>query len=162
MAKRYQREVIRIRISKKNQQHNGQKKKVQNNDLQTITQKTKDGVGCGVGWMNIRCQVRSPCLSLEQELLILPELMSSPSALCGVRVARSLVFCVIICRSLFALMFFFIWQLCCLSFLDLRLLIDPLVSLCFLFIPRPLCVLIFVQPLNHLVFFYLLCCLIYF
>jgi hypothetical protein len=43
----------------KNQQHNGQKteepttqwpkEKVQNNDLQTITQKTKDGVGCGVG-----------------------------------------------------------------------------------------------------------------
>jgi hypothetical protein len=102
--------------------------------------------------MNIRCQVRSPCLSLEQEIFTLPEPMSSPSVLCGVRVARSLVFCVIICRSLFALMFFFIWQLCCLFF-DLRLLIDPLVSLCFLFIPRPLCVLIFVQPLNHIVFF---------
>ena len=37
-------EVIRIRISKKNRQHNGQKKKYKrtNNDLQNITHKTKD------------------------------------------------------------------------------------------------------------------------
>ena len=36
--------VIRIRKSKKNRQHNGQKKKDKrtNNDLQNITQKTKD------------------------------------------------------------------------------------------------------------------------
>ena len=36
--------VIRIRKSKKNKQHNGQKKKDKrtNNDLQNITQKTKD------------------------------------------------------------------------------------------------------------------------
>jgi hypothetical protein len=41
--------VIRIRISKKNRQHNGQKKKYKrtNNDLQNITHKTKDRVwGC--------------------------------------------------------------------------------------------------------------------
>jgi hypothetical protein len=37
---------------------------------------------------------------------------------CGVRVARSLVFCVVFCRSLFVL----------LSFFDLRILITPLVS----------------------------------
>jgi hypothetical protein len=38
--------VIRIRISKKNRQHNGQKKnyKRTNNDLQSITHKTKDRV----------------------------------------------------------------------------------------------------------------------
>ena len=38
--------VIRIRISKKNRQHNGQKKKYKstNNDLQNITHKTKDRV----------------------------------------------------------------------------------------------------------------------
>jgi hypothetical protein len=39
-------EVIRIRISKKNRQHNGQKKKDKrtNNDLQNIKHKTKDRV----------------------------------------------------------------------------------------------------------------------
>ena len=39
-------EVIRIRISKKNRQHNGWKKKDKrtNNDLQNITHKTKDRV----------------------------------------------------------------------------------------------------------------------
>ena len=37
---------------------------------------------------------------------------------CGIRVARSLVFCVVLCRSLFVL----------LSFFDLRILITPLVS----------------------------------
>jgi hypothetical protein len=44
MAKRYQREVIRICKSKKNRQHNGQMKKNKwtNNDLQNTTQKTKD------------------------------------------------------------------------------------------------------------------------
>ena len=38
--------VIIIRISKKNRQHNGQKKKYKrtNNDLQNITHKTKDQV----------------------------------------------------------------------------------------------------------------------
>ena len=37
-------EAIRIRISKQNRQHNGQRKKnkMTNNDLQNTTQKTKD------------------------------------------------------------------------------------------------------------------------
>ena len=39
-----------------------------------------------------------------------------------------LYFCVVFCRSLFALLSFFIWSLCCLSFFDLRLLITHLVS----------------------------------
>ena len=46
----------------------------------------------------------------------------------GVRVTRSLVFCVIFCRSLFVLMYFFSWPLCYLFFFDLRILITPLVS----------------------------------
>jgi hypothetical protein len=45
-----------------------------------------------------------------------------------VRLARSLVICVVFCRSLFVLLFFFAWPLCCLSFYDLQILINPLVS----------------------------------
>ena len=47
----------------------------------------------------------------------------------GVRVAPSLVFCVVLCRSLFVLLSFFIWPLCCL-FCDIyvQILITPLVS----------------------------------
>jgi len=43
----------------------------------------------------------------------------------GIPVARSLVFCVVFCISLFVL---FLWPLYCVSFLDLCLLITPLVS----------------------------------
>jgi hypothetical protein len=35
---------------------------------------------------------------------------------CGVRVAWSLGFCVVFCRSLFVLLSFLVWPLCCLSF----------------------------------------------
>jgi len=45
-----------------------------------------------------------------------------------VRVTRSLLFCVVFCRSLFVLLSNFFWPLCCLSFFDLRLLIIPLIS----------------------------------
>jgi hypothetical protein len=55
---------------------------------------------------------------VEQELLTLPEHLRSPRLFCGVRVARSLVFCVVFCRSLFVL----------LSFFDLQILITTLVS----------------------------------
>ena len=37
---------------------------------------------------------------VEQELLTLPEHLSSPPVFSGVRVTRSLVFCVVFCRSL--------------------------------------------------------------
>ena len=47
--------------------------------------------------------------------------------LTGVRVARSVVVCVI-CRSLFVLLFFFFSSFCCLFFFDLRILITSLVS----------------------------------
>ena len=45
----------------------------------------------------------------------------------GVCPPRSLVLCVMFCRSLFVFLSFFCWPLCCLS-LDLWLLITPLVS----------------------------------
>ena len=47
--------------------------------------------------------------------------------LCGVRVAQSLVFCVILCRILFVFFSFFTKPLYCLS-LDLPILFTPLVS----------------------------------
>ena len=46
----------------------------------------------------------------------------------GVCVAQSLVFCVVFCRSLFVLLYFFFCPLFCLFFFDLRILITPLVS----------------------------------
>ena len=46
----------------------------------------------------------------------------------GVRVARTFVFCAMFYRSLFVLLSFFFWPLCCLSFFDLRLLITPMAS----------------------------------
>ena len=45
-----------------------------------------------------------------------------------VRVARSLVLCVLLCRSLFVLLYFFFWPLCCLFFFDIQILITTLVS----------------------------------
>ena len=46
----------------------------------------------------------------------------------GVRVARSLVFCVVFCGSLFVLLFFFSSSLCCLSFFETRILNTSMVS----------------------------------
>ena len=46
---------------------------------------------------------------VEQELLTLSQHMSSPPVFSGVRVTRSLVFCVVLCRSLFVLLYFFFW-----------------------------------------------------
>jgi hypothetical protein len=50
------------------------------------------------------------------------------SVLSGVRVARSLVFFVMFCRSLFVLLSSFFIPSCCLSFFNLRILITPLAS----------------------------------
>ena len=44
---------------------------------------------------------------MEQELLTLPEHLSSPTVFSGVHDAQSLVFCVMYCRSLFILHSFF-------------------------------------------------------
>ena len=49
--------------------------------------------------------------------------MKSPLVYNEIRVARSLVFCVVFCRVLFVLLYFFIWPLYCLFFFDLRFLI---------------------------------------
>jgi len=45
---------------------------------------------------------------VEQELSTLPGHLCSPSVFSGVRVTRSLVLCVMFCRSLFALLSFFL------------------------------------------------------
>ena len=54
---------------------------------------------------------------MEQELLTLPEHLSSRPGFTGVRVVRSLVFCVVFCRSLFVLLFFFFFFVIVLSVL---------------------------------------------
>jgi len=67
---------------------------------------------------------------LEQELLILPEHLSSPAVFSGLSVTRSLVLC-LFCISLFAPLYIFFWQLCFLFFFfffDIRILITSLVS----------------------------------
>jgi len=48
----------------------------------------------------------------------LPEHLSSPAVFSGIRVALSLVLCLMFCRSLFVLLCFFFW-----FFFDLRILI---------------------------------------
>ena len=59
-------------------------------------------------------------------LSLLCLIMSSPPVFSEVRVNRSLVLCVMFCRSLFVLLYFFIWPLCCLFFFGLRILITSL------------------------------------
>ena len=56
---------------------------------------------------------------VEQELLIFPENLRSPSIFS---------FICMFCRSLFVLLHFFFWSLCCLFFFDIRILIALLVS----------------------------------
>ena len=81
-------------------------------------------------------QIRVPLV--QRQLLTLPEQMNSPTSVAGaaypsrtdefthrVRVAQSVVFSVMFCRSLFVL---FRCSLYCLSFRDLRFLITPLAS----------------------------------
>ena len=82
---------------------------------------------------------KNPVWCLKQELTILSTCSCiyfvveitrctwvHPSVISGVRVTRSLVLCVMFCRSLFVLLFFFFWPWCCLSF-DLWILIIPFV-----------------------------------
>jgi hypothetical protein len=58
---------------------------------------------------------------VEQELPTHPRHLSSPPVLSGVRVTRSLVFCVMFCRSLFVFLYFFFWPLCYLFWFWLHL-----------------------------------------
>jgi hypothetical protein len=55
-------------------------------------------------------------LPVEQEMFTLPDHPSSSPIFSGVHIARSLVLCVLFCKSLFVLLSFFCWPLCCLSF----------------------------------------------
>jgi hypothetical protein len=76
---------------------------------------------------------RAPLVA--QELLTLPEHLSSPPIFSEVCVTRSLVLCYSIfdlmcmfCRSLFVLLIFLFWPLCSMFFFDIRIMITPLVS----------------------------------
>jgi len=70
---------------------------------------------------------------VKQELLPHPMHPRTLPVFSWVRVVRSLVFCLVFCRSLLTSPFaFFIWTLYCLSFFTLRFLITPLVSSNFL------------------------------
>ena len=55
-----------------------------------------------------------------QELLTLPEHLSSCYSIFS--------YLCMFCRSLFVLLYFFFWPLCCLFFFDIQILITPLVS----------------------------------
>ena len=55
-------------------------------------------------------------------ILIFIEHIISSSIFSGVRVARSVLFCVVLCRSLFVLLSVFFWPLYYMSFFDSRLL----------------------------------------
>ena len=98
-------------------------------------------VPTNVFWVNVALIIRQYCVqaiimikcwtasdlgivinSLERWLHIV-----HPLGFSGVRVTRSLVLCVMICRSLFVPLSFFFWPLYCLSFY-LRILITTLAS----------------------------------
>ena len=84
-----------------------------------------------------------------------------------VRVTQSLVLCVMFCRSLFFLLFFFFWPLYCLFFFCwplccLSFFLWPLCCLSFFFWPL-CCLFFFFWPLCCLSFFFWpLCCLSFF
>ena len=64
---------------------------------------------------------------VEQELLTLPEHLSSPPVISGVRVTRSFVFYVCFVDRCLPFCTFFLLSLCCLFLLDIRIMIAPLV-----------------------------------
>jgi hypothetical protein len=64
----------------------------------------------------------------EQVLLSLREHLSSPPVFNGGPCYSIIRFICMFCRSLFVLLYFFFWPLCCLFFFDIRILIAPLVS----------------------------------
>jgi hypothetical protein len=69
--------------------------------------------------MGIERYCESKIFSLLQIIMstqVHPEHTSSPRFIVWVDDARSLVFCVVFCDSLFVFLYFFLWSLCCLSF----------------------------------------------
>ena len=81
-----------------------------------------------VRWSSCRATVTRRVPLMEQELFTLPRAPEITHVFSGVRVVRSLVFCVMFCRSLCVLLSFFIWPLYWPLFFGLCLLITPLVS----------------------------------
>jgi hypothetical protein len=69
---------------------------------------------------------------VKHQLLPHPKHLRSPQVFSGVRVARSLVFSVLFCRSLFVLLSLFIWTCYCFFFFDLR--VRSLVSSAYLWV----------------------------
>ena len=65
---------------------------------------------------------------MEQELLTLPEHLSSPPGFQWGSCYSIFSLICTFCRWLFVLLYFFFWSLCCLFFFDVRILIAPLVS----------------------------------
>jgi len=63
-----------------------------------------------------QCRVFDSFCTTSKELLTVPEHMSSPTVFSGVRIARSLVVCVMLYRSLFVLLSFFFFRPFCLPF----------------------------------------------
>jgi hypothetical protein len=47
---------------------------------------------------------------VEQELFTLPEHLGSSSCFSGDRISQSLAFCVVLCKSMFVLLYFFFWN----------------------------------------------------
>ena len=74
----------------------------------------------------IRLTRRVPLV--EQELLTLPEHPRSPPVFSRGSCYSIFIFMCMISRSLFVLLYFFFWPLCCLFFFDIRNLITPSVS----------------------------------
>jgi hypothetical protein len=80
-----------------------------------------------------RCNAHFECVCfttsflVEQELLSLPEHLSSPRFSVGSCYSIFSFMCMF-CGSLFAVLYFFFWPLCCPSFFDVQILITPLVS----------------------------------
>ena len=65
---------------------------------------------------------------VEQELITLPEHMSSPTVFKWGSCYSIFSFMCMFCRLLFVILSSFLWPLCCLSFFGLRILITPLIS----------------------------------
>jgi hypothetical protein len=64
---------------------------------------------------------------VKQELLVLPEHLGSPRIFSGDRITRSLGLCVMLCRSLFVLLYIELSVLVRLTVSDWRFLIAPLI-----------------------------------
>jgi len=73
--------------------------------------------------ISCRLTVTRRVFQVVQDMFTLPTHQSLPPMFCRVRVAQSLVFCVVLCRSLYVLLSLFCQQLHCMSF-NLRVLIS--------------------------------------